>query len=302
MSLPLNSKSVESKPLLPIVSTNRNEILAFNLVQDGAGDQSITTSFIDAMREFLHDPATKEAYRADPSFFTRHRCFTFAPTCVALLFEHASPAQTRMLHMFQDEGFSAGNTRPTASAFFQARVKVLPNLFHDWANRAVQFFYEAFPRASLVTTWHGRKLWAIDCTRLYLPDTPETRASYSIQTNQVPDGETVLGLGSFAYDVLNDLPIDACLEKVQAEKNLLFDHHFEHFTPDMIAIYDRGYADYAVIVEHVLRGFDFIIRFPTSSTYKEVVDFVNSAENDAIISLHASPHYRTQVLGGVYPE
>jgi len=302
MAYSLDVKSVDSARALPVISKEPQEILAFKLVQDGAGDQSITTSFIDAMREFLHDPATKESYRADPSFFTRYRCFTFAPTCVALLFEHASPAQTRMLHMFQDEGFSAGNTRPTASAFFQARAKVLPSFFHDWANRAVQFFYEAFPRASLVTTWRGRKLWAIDCTRLYLPDNPETRASFSIQTNQIPDSETVLGLGSFAYDVLNDLPTDACLEKVQAEKNLLFDHHFEHFTSDIIAIYDRGYADYAVIAENALRGFDFIIRFPTSSTYKEVVDFVNSAENDVIISLHASPHYRTQVLAGVYPE
>src|SRR5271157_1306128 len=103
MAYSLDVKSVGSAHASSVLSKEPQEISAFKLVQDGVGDQSITTAFIDAMREFLNDPATKETYRAVPSFFTRDRCFTFAPTCVALLFEHASPAQTRMLHMFQDE-------------------------------------------------------------------------------------------------------------------------------------------------------------------------------------------------------
>jgi hypothetical protein len=144
-------------------------------------------------------------------------------------------------------------------------------------------------------------LWAVDCSNIILPDTPETRCFFSIQTNSIPDSETVCGLASFAYDVLNDIPTNACLEKVQAEKNLLFEHHFKHIQPDTICIYDRGYADYAVAAVHVLRGVHFVIRFPMNSTYKEVEEFVRSSERDKIITLHATSHYRPQVKTGVYP-
>ena len=75
-----------------------------------------------------------------------------------------------------------------------------------------------------MTTWRGRRLRAVDCSTINLPDTPETRCFYSIQTNQIPASETVCGLVSFAYDVLNEMPTSACLEKVQAEKNLFFKH------------------------------------------------------------------------------
>jgi len=302
MLLPLNFKSVESELILPDIPVRRSEVFTSNRDPSSIKCPSIITSFVEAMRDFLHDPATRDTYRSYPSAFTRDRCLTFPRTCVALLKERARPAQTRMLHMFQDGGFGSIDTCPTASAFHQARSKVQADFFHEWTCRAVNLFYQEFPRESLVTTWRGKRLCAVDCTRIILPDNPDTRGAYSIQTNQVPDSETVLGMASFMYDVLNELPIHACLEKVQAEKNPLFDNHFKQFSPDIIAIYDRGYADYAVVAEHVVRGFDFIIRFPTSSTCKEVEDFVNSAEKDAIVSLHATTQYRSQVKAGLYPE
>jgi hypothetical protein len=203
--------------------------------------------------------------------------------------------------LFQDDKSGIGVKCPTASAFHQARAKVLAEFFHEWTSQAVKFFYANFSRESLVTTWRGRRLWAVDCSTINLPDTPETRCFYSIQTNQIPDSETVCALASFAYDLLNEMPGNACLEKVQAEKNLLFKYHFKHFAPDMIVIYDRGYADYAVVAMHALHGVDFVIRFPTSSTYKEVEDFVKSTEKDRIVTLHATSHYRRQVKEGVYP-
>jgi hypothetical protein len=301
MPLILNAKSVEPTPAPLGLPTRRSAFLTLTPVQRPPEHPSMTTEFVEALRDFLNDPATKDAFRGLPSDFTRERCFTFPRICVALLKEQSRPAQTRLLHMFQEKGFGTVDKRPTASAFYQARAKVLPEFFHEWTRRAVQFFYDNFPRESLVMTWRGQRLWAVDCSTIILPDTPETRYFYSIQTNQIPDSETVCGLASFAYDVLNEMPTNACLEKVQAEKNLLFNHHFKHFSSDMIIIYDRGYADYAVVATHAMRGVDFVIRFPTSSTYKEVEEFVKSTENDRIVTLHATSHYRRQVNESVYP-
>ncbi len=301
MPLPLDVKSVESWPSIQAVSRVRIEQEPDLRVQRLIHRQSLTTRLVYTIRDYIKDPSTKDAFRGLPRDFTRDRYFTFPVTCISILKEYARPSQTRVLHLFQDGAFGVNTTCPTASAFFQAREKVLPALFQELTRQAVQFYYTNFPQESLVTTWRGMRVWAVDCTRINLPDNEETRHFYSIQPNQYADGETVCGLASFTYDVLNDLPTNACLEKVQAEKELLFQHHFKHFTPDTIVLYDRGYADYAVIAAHVVDGFPCVIRFPTSSTFKVVKEFMEDYHDDAIVTLHASKRYRREVKAGVYP-
>nr|MDO8116644.1 transposase [Candidatus Sigynarchaeota archaeon] len=261
----------------------------------------MTVDFIEAMRGFLHDPATKAAFRGLPSDFTRDRCFTFPVTCVSILKDHARPAQTRLLHLFEDKAFGTRERCPTASAFFQAREKVLPCFFQEWTSQAVQFYYANYTKDSLVTTWRGMRVWGIDCSWMNLPDNAITRHFYSIQKNQIPDSETVGGLASFAYDLLNDIPISACLEKVQAERDLAFKHHFDHFTPDTLAIYDRGYADYAVAAKHLMHGFHFVIRCPISSTFKAVEDFVKSGKDNIIVTIPATKRHKAEVKQGIFP-
>ena len=301
MPRPLNVKLVVSVPTPVGLPVAKNTCLTQTVAQVSNERKSVTVQFVEAMRAVLNDPWIKDAYRGLPCDFTRERKLPFERLCVSLLKDRARATQTRLLDFFREGDFKKGITFPSASAFDQARAKLLGDFFHEWTHRAVDFFYANFPRESLVTTWMGWRLIAVDCSTIILPDNPETRHFYSIQTNQVPGSETVCGLASFAFDILNELPINACLEKVQAEKNLLFNNHFKLFSSDMIVIYDRGYADYAVAAMHVLRDVHFIIRCPTSSTYKEIEDFVKSSDRDRIIDLHATKHYKRQVKEGVYP-
>jgi hypothetical protein len=302
MSPSSNVKYVEYIPDPIGAPTKRFGILTQARVKPSVERKPITALFVEAMNAFLHDPAVKDAYRGLPTDFTRDRYFTFPRICVAILKERARSAQARMLRMFNDGAFGAADECPTASAFYQARAKVLAEFFHEWTCKAVSFYNDNFSEYSLITRWRGWRVWAVDCSIIRLPDTPETRYFYSIQTNQFPDSETVCGLASIAHDVLNEVPMNACLEKAQAEKDLLFKHHFKYFRQDTIVLYDRGYADYAVVATHVVRGINFVIRFPSSNTYKDVEEFVKSSEQDRIISLRASPRYKAQVKAGEYPD
>ncbi len=246
---------------------------------------SMTTQFISEMRAFLDDPTTMMTFRCHPADFTRDPTFTFPRLAMAIIKEHARPYQDRLVHLFQEGAFGNRSSCPTASAFCQDRDKLDPEFFKAWASKCVRFFYSRFPQEHLVTTWHGRYVWAIDCSMLNIPDSPETRASFSIHTNDVPDFEIVQGKASFAYDVLNEIPINADFGKNQAEKDFLVTSHAQFLNPSVIALYDRGYSDYEIITTTLARGANFVIRCHLSNTFKVVEDFLKSDAIDEIVTI-----------------
>lgn len=280
----------------------RNQIVDFNFDQDIDAKSALTISFLSSMRAFLHDPITKDTFRLNPVDFTRNRCLNFPRTCISTLHEHASPPQTRLLHLFQDGAFGDNLKCPTASAFFQARAKVNPVFFKEWLHKAVDYYYANFSRANLVAKWKGKRLWAIDCSVITLPDNPETRETYTVQKNQVTDSKTVAGHASFAYDILNELPTNICFGRRQAEYNFLLGSHVKQMEKDIVAIYDRGYAGYPVIATHAMHSGDWVIRLPLSSTFKVVEDFVKGNEIDAIVDLQAPASCKVQVHRKIYPK
>jgi len=142
--------------------------------------------------------------------------------------------------------------------------------------------------AEFVKRWNGRLVWAVDGTVINLPDTPETRERYSVQTNQHDGKGAVQGMASFLYDVLNEVTINASLDAKKSEKSFVFEEHAPYLRHEAIVLYDRLYADYSVMAFHIARGDDFVIRAKLSHTFKAVGEFVNSKETDKVITLNVS--------------
>lgn len=257
--------------------------------------ESVTTRFVRAMRDFLHAPGTMEEYRVHPTDFTRHRYFTFPKTAIAILFERAKSAQTRILDLFLAGGFGSHAQSPTASAFWQARAKIQPEFFRDWAEFGTRFFYATYARDGFAPTWHGRYLWAVDCTILTLPDTPETRARFGFHGNQYPGKGAVQAQTSFLFDVLGELPVHVELGPQQAEKQFLLHGHARYLHANVISLYDRAYADFAVVAALTALPGDFVIRCPTSNTFKVVGDFASGDATDTIVTLAATGHQKALV-------
>lgn len=248
----------------------------------------VTTMFIREMRNLFEARATMLAYRTSDTDFTRERYYTFPGLAVSILKDHGRPAQTRVAHIFDDCGFRKNKTCPTASAFIQARAKLDPAFYEMVASYAAKLYYSNFPKEGLVATWGGKYLWGVDCSTLIIPDTPETRSTFSAIKNAGSPTETVYGMVGFAYDLLNDFVVSYRLDKRIAEKDFLFNTHFQHMSGSVIAIYDRAYMDYEVIARHSLIDSDFVIRCKTASSFKMMDEFMQSKDVDRIVQLPAS--------------
>ncbi len=114
------------------------------------------------------------------------------------------------------------------------------------------------------------------------------------------DGQ-VQALSSLLYDTLNEVVLNACLDKKKAEKLFIFDDHIKYLRDDDLLILDRAYADYSVMSFMESHGKDFLIRLPKHSL-KAVNDFIKSDDVDRIIELTVREKQKAFVSQNKLPE
>lgn len=243
------------------------------------------------LRALLEDESVVRTFRSEERAFTRRRKLPFREVVVLLLCGWKLSLQTRVNRFVRQLG--RGGRAPTASAFCQARRKVRPELFQEMNRQALAGLYEDCPES--VLRWKGRLVWAVDGTLINLPPSEETRKRYSVQRNQHDPQGAVQAMASFLYDVLNEVTVNAALDKKRSEKSFVLGEHRDHLTPEAIVLYDRLYADYAVMALHRKTGADFVIRGRRSHTFKEVEAFTRSAEVDTVVSVGVTAKQRQWV-------
>jgi hypothetical protein len=294
MSLGKNYKEIEHLAYLAGNTVDENDLDGLLGNTTANTTSKITLSFIEAMREFLNASSSNMAYRSNPKNFTRKRYFSFKCLAIAILKEHTRSIHTQLKHLYKDGAFGNHSSPPSASAFCQARLKLQPAFFKDWTKEATNFFYTTYSKESLVDRWKNRTLKAVDGSKFRLPNSPETRKAFTVHENQFPNSQRVFGQVSLFFDVLNEIPINACLERDKSEIDYVINNHCKYFREEDIVIYDRGYASYAVPATHVLHGGDFVIRIPTSKTFTVVREFIESTATDAIVTINMPKRLRPQ--------
>ena len=187
-----------------------------------------------------------------------------------------------MLNKFFAELDDLGNL-PTASAYSQAREKLKPEVFKGLNKIVVDTFYDDYPEDEEVLKWNGKLLLAVDGSKIHVFDTPETRETFTVERNQFV--EHVRGLGSFLYDVENEIIINVELSKQKSEASFIAENHINYIMPNSIILLDMGYNDYTTMALLISKKVDFVIRFPVSSKYTEVKKFVESEESSKVIEL-----------------
>ncbi|HHK67460.1 MAG TPA: IS4 family transposase [Candidatus Acetothermia bacterium] len=230
-------------------------------------------------------------FRSQERAFTRRRKLPFREVVVMLLCGWKLSLQTRINRFVRQTGWTG--PVPTASAFCQARKKVRPELFLEMNRQALAGLYEDCPES--VLRWKGQLLWAVDGTLINLPANGETRKWYSVQRNQYDPQGAVQGMASFLYDVLNEVTVNAVLDKKRSEKSFVLQEHRDHFSPGVIVLYDRLYADYAVMALHAKTGADFVIRARMSQTFKQVEKFIRSPLVDTVVTVGVTTKQRQWV-------
>jgi hypothetical protein len=221
-------------------------------------------------------------FRVKATDFTRQRVLSWQVVVVMMLRGHKVSLQTAVNKFFSALGEVWRVV--TASAYSQARQKVQPEVFVHLNEVACEEYYRRYGAEGEVELWHGHRLVGVDGSYFNLPDTEETRQMFSVQTNQYAGGEQVQALASGLYDLRNDLGLSAALGPKQAEKNLLFGHHWAATRGGDVLVCDRAYADYSVMAAIVAHQCHFIIRLPRQS-FTAVKAFWAAPEPEGVVTL-----------------
>ena len=244
--------------------------------------QKKVVEIVASVRATLTNPETITRYRLHPTAWTRQRKLPFLTVVTLILSGHKRVLQHALNRVFQALG--RVTDVPTASAYSQARHKLHPALFQHLNDVVIEGFYRLYGADREVRRWQGRRVVGIDGSVFNVPDTPETRQCYSVQTNQYAEGERVQALGSVCYDLLNRVALSAGLGKKQAEKQFIFTCHLSATDVGDVVVLDRGYADYSVMATFHVHRRDFVIRLPRQN-FSAVEPFWTAPEREQIVTL-----------------
>lgn len=173
---------------------------------------------------------------------------------------------------------------PTASAYCQARRKLKPELFAHLNEQVCRDFYQLAGAEGEVRLWRWHRLVACDGTYLTLPDNADTRACFTLQTNQFDLADCVQALCCVLYDLRNDLGLAGALSKRQGEKKLLFSELWQATEPADVIVLDRHYADYAVLAYAKATNREIVVRLP-AGRFAAAREFWESSAPEQIIEI-----------------
>jgi hypothetical protein len=168
----------------------------------------------------------------------------------------------------------------TKSAFTKSRRKLKHEAFIELNDNVNQTFYNRAP----YLVWNHMRLLSVDGTRLVLPNhksVVEEFGEHSFGPNA--DSKRSLALGSFLYDSLNLITLDARIAPYSSsERNLLY-QHLEKVKAGDILLLDRGYPSISLLFLLMAKGIEFCIRMK-KDWWLSVKEFIESGEKERIVS------------------
>ena len=164
----------------------------------------------------------------------------------------------------------------TKGALSQARAKLNPWAFIRLNDVAVSTFY----KEAAHYRWHGKRLLAVDGSRLTLPKHQTIIKEFDTYGfRPKADSHRSMALSSMLYDTLNHLTIDAQIAPLSvSERDLLLDHLDKVASEDMLLL-DRGYPCFWLLFLLHAKGIDFCVRLK-SDWWLEVKQFLEEETND----------------------
>lgn len=230
----------------------------------------------------LKCPVVISAYRRRPQDFTRKRSLPFAYVVLLILRGHKLSLQNALNKVFK--AINKVLSVPKASAYCHARQKLKPEIFLLLNRSICRNFYRLYEADGLVKRWRGHRLVGADGTYLNLPDTPETRAEFTLQTNQHAGAECVQALCCVLYDLRNDLGLTLSLSKRLGEVHRLIEHLWQATEPEDVLVLDRAYADYSLIAYAPAHQRHLVIRLPRGR-FSECEPFWHGEQKEQILDL-----------------
>ena len=190
-----------------------------------------------------------------------------------------------LLDGFWDEARSYGLKLPTeeavsAASFCTARHKITPDLLrhmlHEIASTSFETTFES-------QRWHGRRVFAVDGTKLNLQRSPDLEAAFGAPES----GYWPQVLVSVLLDVCAKAPIDVEVSPFASNER----EHLLNMLPSLgrndLLVLDRGYPSHEILQTLVHDGIDFLIRLPSANTFA-AIDALRESDGDDYL-FHVDP-------------
>jgi hypothetical protein len=240
---------------------------------------------------------TRERFRTNARFFTRDRKLPFQRVATLVLSAHRRSMQPAINSFFT--ALQSVEDVPTASAYSQARRKLQPELFVHLLEAIDEEFYDACP-AEQRRLWCGRRLVGCDGTFLTMPNDARLAEQFSWIHADAPAAPVLMGLATVCYDLLHGIAISAALTRRMKLLPLLEDHHLGHLEANDVLVADREFGDTGIFAMLAAAGHDYIVRLQRN-TFGGAVSFMNSVEQEAVITVEVSSNQRAACRKRGYP-
>lgn len=246
---------------------------------------SANIEIINDLNEFfqktMSDKETKMQYVNKVTDFTRKRSLSFS-NMVTL---HINLLK-RSLSVELESFFShIGSSTVTKSAFCQQRRKLKPVFFCGW-NDALTSSYYRHARGQ-ERRWRGFRVFAIDGTKLSLPNTPALRQHFGYSTNQ-HGTKSATARASILYDVLNKLVVKSKLCPLKEAERTTACDLIPFLDKEDLLLLDRGYPSFMLFYLLINKqDCHFVMR--AQANFSKVVDeFRSCGKKDEIVTLRAT--------------
>lgn len=183
----------------------------------------------------------------------------------------------------------------TKGAFSRARAKLNPSAFVEMNENVLGTFYDQAP----YLCWHGMRLLACDGTRLALPHHQSIVEEFGEHGfGPRADSKRSIAVGSFLYDTLNLVTLDAQLAPYRSSERELLRRHLDKVSKGDLLLLDRGYPSLAIMFELHCRGIQFCIRMK-EDWWLDVKAFSESGKKDQIVRFELP--VKDSHIKGLYP-
>ncbi|ACL01772.1 transposase IS4 family protein [Desulfatibacillum aliphaticivorans] len=238
------------------------------------------------MERFL--PADKSQSQAPfkSKDFSRNRILTL-PVVLALILNMVRPGKRVGYDEVLARFFAAASlmngqniTPPDKSAFCRARKKVPFEALTELYGKALEHAKDLAAKAP-GTTWRGRRVLAIDGTKIMLPRTKELLDAFG----KCSHGWFPQTHACVLYDVLAGLPLDVAWGHYKSGERGLARDMFDGFLPGDILVLDRGFPGFAFFLDLMEQGIDFIVRLRGDGQFAALRPFLQENRRDQIIEI-----------------
>lgn len=210
----------------------------------------------------LHSDGFLEDYRV-ANHFVRRSALLMEKMVKFLLYSPKTSLSNK-LEQLRENLPDLDSPSVSKQALSKARYGIRYELFQEFFEHSANFYYEHIMERKL---WNDRyHIFAIDGSTHEVPSSKSTFKGFGKQSDQKnPDLYWSMALASVLYDVLEDVIVDAAIEKqFYSEREMSLRHLARLFVlgleNDSIVIFDRGYYSAEIYQEWVTAGCKVLMR------------------------------------------